>query len=133
MVSKRLKSDARAHMKAHPGISYQEALRAVTGDGAEPGMEYSTNDLIDLLAVFGITESDAEDLPRVWERNSGTATLRAPYAHDVDGDGHHVENKLEIKLNKPEESAVNEVTVKYDALKTIWGGMVSLVLTSVLI
>ena len=87
MVSKRLKSDARAHMKAHPGISYQEALRAVTGDGAEPGMEYSTNDLIDLLAVFGITESDAEDLPRVWERNSGTATLRAPYAHDVDGDG----------------------------------------------
>lgn len=80
MDSKRIKSDARAHMKAHPGTSYQEALRAVTGDGAQPGEEHVSAP-IDLLAAFGITEPDAEDLTRVWERNSGTTTLRAPYAH----------------------------------------------------
>lgn len=87
MVSKRLKSDARAHMKAHPGTSYQESLRAVSGGSAHPGAGHSTSAPIDLLAAFGITEPDAEDLTAVWARNSHSTALRVPYAHAVDDDG----------------------------------------------
>lgn len=100
MVSKRLKSDARAHMDQHPGISYQEALRAVTahtptedGAGGRPAQTRSDqqNRAVDLFEAFGIEDIATHDFAEVWSRNATTVSLRAPYGYRLESGATHAE------------------------------------------
>lgn len=90
MDSKRLKADARAYMKQHPGTSYQEALRAVTSvagqDRAQPSGSGRT---IDLVTALGIDDIRAHDFEAVWARNERAESLRIPYATYRFTDGTH--------------------------------------------
>lgn len=90
MVSKRLKSDARAHMAQHPDLSYQEALREVAAAGpvgADPTVSVAGNEVaVDLLTALGIDDIATHDFAVAWSRNEGFGSLRVPFAYREGGD-----------------------------------------------
>jgi S-DNA-T family DNA segregation ATPase FtsK/SpoIIIE len=80
MVEKSHSQRARAYMRAHPGVKYQQALDIVRleSEDALPAVNLGP---CELFTALGIEDIRAYDPVKVWESNAFSDTFRIPIGH----------------------------------------------------